>query len=490
MVHQQRVAGYFRVSQARDDMRAPELYRQEIEDYCSYRKLDLAETFSDIDFSAFRGARPRPALEELKRRRREFSGVVVPKLSRFGRSVKDLVTLFDLFEDDGVVLVFLDVGLDTSSSQGRLLRNIMSAFAEYESDVRADYFRAAQDNRARRGLPPMGWVAYGYRRAGGSYAIHELHGAIVREVFGAYADGASMQAIARSLNDRGIPSPMNKRWTKPTIRKFLDNHHYAGLLFRDGRLVKGNWEPIVPHALWKKVETRRLAITNRGVCPTHGLYLLSGLIECGVCGRVLHHRTKQDRSPGQYVCRGESSIGYCPGGAIAEHRAERFVIDAYLERYRSAWMHDAALHASPLPVVVAWERASLEHRRGMLASAIDRLVLVPRPDANRRGIGIPRGRQLEISWAVTEPRERDRIVLGTSAQSDLSSRVCGRCGRRKHLSNFRRDSSRPDSRITTCGRCRIESGAESSPSATSPRRASSSAGMSWREWRRLRILPQ
>ena len=82
------VAGYFRVSHARDDMRAPELYRDQIERYCAYKGLVLAEVFSDIDYSAFRGAKSRPALEELKARRFEFSGVVVPKLARFGRSVR------------------------------------------------------------------------------------------------------------------------------------------------------------------------------------------------------------------------------------------------------------------------------------------------------------------------------------------------------------------------------------------------------------------
>ena len=58
------VAGYFRVSQARDDMRAPELYRDEIDRYCAYKRLKLAGVFSDIDRSGFRGAKVRPALEE------------------------------------------------------------------------------------------------------------------------------------------------------------------------------------------------------------------------------------------------------------------------------------------------------------------------------------------------------------------------------------------------------------------------------------------
>src|SRR5680860_214368 len=104
-------------------MHAPELYIGEIERYCSYKGLELVEIFSDIDYSAFRGAKTRPGLEQLKDRRLEFGAVIVPKLSRFGRSVKDLVKLFELFDRDGVALTFLDMNIDTSSSQGRLLRH-------------------------------------------------------------------------------------------------------------------------------------------------------------------------------------------------------------------------------------------------------------------------------------------------------------------------------------------------------------------------------
>jgi DNA invertase Pin-like site-specific DNA recombinase len=48
--------------------------------------------------------------------------------------------LFDLFDDaEGIALVFLDMNIDTGTSQGRLLPNIMAAFTEYESDVCSDY---------------------------------------------------------------------------------------------------------------------------------------------------------------------------------------------------------------------------------------------------------------------------------------------------------------------------------------------------------------
>ena len=110
-------------------MKAPDLYEEDIRRYCDYKKLTLDHVFSDLDRSGFRGAPSRPALEELKRRHLEFSAVIVPKLARFGRSVKELVELFDLFDRSGVSLVFLDMNIDTSTSQGRLLRHIMAAFA-------------------------------------------------------------------------------------------------------------------------------------------------------------------------------------------------------------------------------------------------------------------------------------------------------------------------------------------------------------------------
>ena len=49
----------------------------DIEGYCRYRHLLIGEVFSDIDFSALRGARP-PSLDFLKRRRRKLSADIVP----------------------------------------------------------------------------------------------------------------------------------------------------------------------------------------------------------------------------------------------------------------------------------------------------------------------------------------------------------------------------------------------------------------------------
>ena len=78
------VAGYYRVSRARDEMRAPELYAEQITSYCSYRKLTLAKIYSDIDASGYNQARNnRPALSALIEARHNYTAGVVPTLSRF-----------------------------------------------------------------------------------------------------------------------------------------------------------------------------------------------------------------------------------------------------------------------------------------------------------------------------------------------------------------------------------------------------------------------
>jgi DNA invertase Pin-like site-specific DNA recombinase len=190
------VAGYFRISRARDGMHAPDIYCEQIKRYCDYRTLDLSEIYSDIDSSGYRNSEKRPALRRLVEERCRYSAIVIPKLSRFGRSLRHLSELFELFDSDGVDLIFMDIGIDTGSSQGRLLRNVMSSFAEYESDVRSDYSKAAHRYRTERGYP-NGNAPYGYERSGKSFRINESKANLVFEVFESYAAGQNFRS--RSL---------------------------------------------------------------------------------------------------------------------------------------------------------------------------------------------------------------------------------------------------------------------------------------------------
>lgn len=386
----QAVAGYYRVSQARDDMRAPELYEGEIERYCRYRRLRLTEIFSDIDYSGYRGSRMRPGLEDLKQRRTEFSSVIVPRLSRFGRSVKDLVALFDQFDRDGIALVFLDMNIDTSTSQGRLLRHIMAAFAEYESDVKADYARAnyrqAMTEGRTWGLPP-----FGYRAEDKRYYVVDDEAEIVRMMYRRYAEGASLNRIATELNAAGLTGHRNGYWKTKQVGRTLDNPAYAALTVLQDEVFAAQWQAIVPRDLWDQVQKLRLP-ENRGQRKrkegTGGPYLLTGLIVCGRCGRNAHHHRNARSS--KYQCMTQHHGAKCGGGGVGRERADRMVTEEILRRVRFTFGGNTEF----VSATDAWDRASLVEKRRVLATVLDRVVIDPK----RPGEAVTAPRRLRIEW--------------------------------------------------------------------------------------------
>lgn len=85
-----------------------------------------------------RQADTRPELQAALAYVREGDMLVVSRLDRVARSVLDLAKIADLLVRKAVSLRVLDQGLDTSTSEGKLMFNLLGAFAEFEADIRAE----------------------------------------------------------------------------------------------------------------------------------------------------------------------------------------------------------------------------------------------------------------------------------------------------------------------------------------------------------------
>jgi DNA invertase Pin-like site-specific DNA recombinase len=77
----------------------------------------------------------RPGLEEAMDYAREGDVLVVWRLDRFGRSLKDLIAKVETLKEKGVQFKSLKENLDTTSSAGRLQFHIFGALAEFERDL-------------------------------------------------------------------------------------------------------------------------------------------------------------------------------------------------------------------------------------------------------------------------------------------------------------------------------------------------------------------
>lgn len=500
------VAGYLRVSKARDGMLSPEIYQEQIEKYCTYKGLKLGEIYSDLDYSGFRkGSRTRPALMRLVDERVRFSMVVVPKLSRFGRDLMHLTELFALFDKDNISLVFLDLGLDTSSSQGRLLRNIMGSIAEYESDVKSDYARAnarhiASTGRTWSGAAPFG---YSYSKADKNFYPLEEEARYVREMFARLIAGEGMQSISRWLEGEQVPTRKGGSWSLDAVRRMCDNPAYVGLRPYDGQLITALWEPLIDMDTWRSACERREEIKARFRHTTSANknvnYLLRSVISCGICGKRLVHRPNNPPSRGLYACPDSGHFSRrCPGGGISTERAEDMVVKALRNRFWFAFADDLRVrHERLADLESRWSAGDTDERRSLLQLAISRVILVPRTTDQAKSTWIGTRRQLRIIWADGwEGLEGEREELVPRSTPGVT-KWCSNCAAELPITDFNRDGSNWDGHMTQCRSCVLalrrarEAGlpkAEGRISSTpKPHTEIEPKGLSWAEFRRREI---
>jgi DNA invertase Pin-like site-specific DNA recombinase len=69
---------------------------------------------------------------------RKGDTLIVTRLDRFARSMKDLSDMIHHLKEKGVDFICTEQNLDTSSSEGRLMLNMLGAFAEFETELRAE----------------------------------------------------------------------------------------------------------------------------------------------------------------------------------------------------------------------------------------------------------------------------------------------------------------------------------------------------------------
>ncbi len=99
----------------------------------------------------------RPGLQKTLQYARAGDTIVVWRLDRFSRSLKDLIEMVTLLEARGIGLKSLQESIDTSSSSGKLIFHIFGALAEFERNLIRERTQAglqAARARGRKGGRP------------------------------------------------------------------------------------------------------------------------------------------------------------------------------------------------------------------------------------------------------------------------------------------------------------------------------------------------
>ena len=104
-----------------------------------------------IDDTISGGTKRRPGLDQTLDILREGDTLIVWKLDRLGRSVKNLVDLVTDLEDRGVGFKSLTDQIDTTTPSGRFFFHVMASLAQMERELMAERTKAGLEAARRQG---------------------------------------------------------------------------------------------------------------------------------------------------------------------------------------------------------------------------------------------------------------------------------------------------------------------------------------------------
>lgn len=155
------------------------------ERFCQYRGFEIAHVYSEI-VSGAKAKRPRYLEFIADVRQLKYEGVVVFRFDRLGRNSREIIFLVDELANKGIELFSVSESLDTTTSLGRAMRDILIILAQLERE------QIAEATRQRLAAKKNAGEKLGRPKAASPWQIEK-----VRKL---HAEGMSLNAIRKQMH--------------------------------------------------------------------------------------------------------------------------------------------------------------------------------------------------------------------------------------------------------------------------------------------------
>ena len=331
--------------------------------YAAEQGWEVYSLYSDDDYTGSDRKRPEfnRLLEDAKAHR--FDIVLCKSQSRFTREL-ELVEKYihGLFPIWGIRFVSIVDNADTNNKGNKKSRQINGLVNEWYLEDMSENIRSVLTNRRQNGFHIGSFALYGYRKdpnQKGHLLIDDEAAAVVREVFTLFSQGFGKTAIARMLNDRGIPNPTEYKrlhglryqqpkqknstlWKYFAISDMLTNEIYIGNMVQgkygsvsyktkqnkprpqsEWFRVEGTHEPIIDRPLWNRVQSMIAQRAKPFDCGTVSLFARK--VKCAYCGYTMRSTKNHGRRYLQCSNRHVAKDA-CIGSFISMDKLEQMVI--------------------------------------------------------------------------------------------------------------------------------------------------------------------
>lgn len=226
--------------------------------------------------------------------------IVIYKLDRLSRSLLDFMKLVEFFEEHGTSIVSITQQINTSTSAGRMMINILMTFAQYEREVIAERVRDKVAGAKRRGKYCGGSPVIGYdvNPETKKLEVNEKEAELVNLIFRRYCETGSAMQVVQELKEQGYRNKIWKskkghirggaKFTPVVIYRILNSQLYLGKVTHNDKVFPGEHEAIVDKRTWEMAHGLLNANTRaRRKSRSAVLYPLKGFVQCGYCGGAM-----------------------------------------------------------------------------------------------------------------------------------------------------------------------------------------------------------
>jgi len=244
--NKKRVAGYIRVSssdQAKEGY-SLDAQKRKIEEYSEFKEWSVFKIYEDAGISG-KSIKGRKAFQDMinDAKNGKFSAILIFKLDRAFRNVKDALNTLDELSKIKVDFISLSENIDTTTAMGKFFFTVINAFAQLERELTGERLNLTLNKKFQDGVmvgkSPIG---YKWSKTKKIMVIDNKKSDMIKDIFEMTAKGISYREIC------------GKYKLKPqSYYNMIRNKVYIGIITFEGVEREGIHQPIIDKGLFYEV---------------------------------------------------------------------------------------------------------------------------------------------------------------------------------------------------------------------------------------------
>ncbi len=277
---------------------------ERLQKLCEFKGYKIYKVYREEGVSAKNTNRPKfqEMIEDMKNGK--INKIIVYKLDRLTRSIRDLETICTMLEDYNCSLESVAEEINTETANGKFFIRMLTILAQLEIERTSERTKFGLIGAAKKGhlsgKPPLGFTK---EKDSKELIIDEVKADVVRRIFKLYLDGSSVCSICKLFNEEEV---LNRKWATTTVDKILSNQLYIGNM-EFGKRTNGDnqiFEDVVPAIIDKttfecvqKRKEKNLKNFHRKI-----VYIFMQKIRCPKCNKIMggSSSTSRDKTKHTY----------------------------------------------------------------------------------------------------------------------------------------------------------------------------------------------